>query len=181
MNNGMKMIDLTIHDQDYIQQTAAILQASFESWPTLEIAKDEVLKSLDSERISRVMINADGKVVGWIGGISQYSGNVWELHPLVVHQEYRNQGIGKALVQDLEQQVKNRGGITIYLGTDDEYDQTSLSGQDVYGDIPGFIQNFASHDHPAIFYQKQGYVIVGILPDANGIGKPDIWMAKRVK
>ena len=34
--------------------------------------------------------------------------------------------------------------------------------------------------HPYEFYVKMGYKIVGVIPDANGIGKPDIWMAKRV-
>jgi aminoglycoside 6'-N-acetyltransferase I len=32
--------------------------------------------------------------------------------------------------------------------------------------------------HPYEFYQKLGYVIVGVIPDANGPGKPDILMAK---
>jgi aminoglycoside 6'-N-acetyltransferase I len=32
--------------------------------------------------------------------------------------------------------------------------------------------------HPYEFYQKLGYTIVGVVPDANGIGKPDIVMAK---
>jgi len=35
--------------------------------------------------------------------------------------------------------------------------------------------------HPFEFYQKQGYVITGVVPDANGVGKPDILMSKRVK
>ena len=35
--------------------------------------------------------------------------------------------------------------------------------------------------HPFEFYRKMGYVLIGIIPDANGIGKPDILMAKRVK
>ena len=30
------------------------------------------------------------------------------------------------------------------------------------------------------FYQKLGFVIVGVIPDANGLGKRDIFMAKRV-
>jgi aminoglycoside 6'-N-acetyltransferase I len=34
--------------------------------------------------------------------------------------------------------------------------------------------------HPYGFYQKLGYVVVGVLPDANGRGRPDIFMAKRV-
>jgi aminoglycoside 6'-N-acetyltransferase I len=34
--------------------------------------------------------------------------------------------------------------------------------------------------HPYEFYHKQGYAIVGVIPDANGLGKPDIMMAKRV-
>jgi len=34
--------------------------------------------------------------------------------------------------------------------------------------------------HPYEFYQKLGYVIVGVIPDANGLGKPDILMAKSV-
>lgn len=35
--------------------------------------------------------------------------------------------------------------------------------------------------HPFEFYQKIGYRIVGGIPDANGIGKPDIFMAKQLK
>ena len=35
--------------------------------------------------------------------------------------------------------------------------------------------------HPYAFYQKLGYTIVGVMPDANGRGKPDIYLAKRVE
>ena len=38
------------------------------------------------------------------------------------------------------------------------------------------IQNLRRH--PYAFYQKLGYTIVGVIPDANGLGKPDILMAK---
>jgi aminoglycoside 6'-N-acetyltransferase I len=32
--------------------------------------------------------------------------------------------------------------------------------------------------HPYEFYQRQSYTIGGVIPDANGQGKPDIFMAK---
>jgi len=35
--------------------------------------------------------------------------------------------------------------------------------------------------HPFEFYQLLGFEIVGLVPDANGFGKPDILMAKRVR
>lgn len=28
--------------------------------------------------------------------------------------------------------------------------------------------------HPYAFYQKIGFIIVGVMPDASGLGKPDI-------
>jgi aminoglycoside 6'-N-acetyltransferase I len=29
-----------------------------------------------------------GITVGWVGGLPEYMGRVWELHPLVVHRDY---------------------------------------------------------------------------------------------
>ena len=34
--------------------------------------------------------------------------------------------------------------------------------------------------HPFVFYRKMGYTITGVVPDANGRGKPDILMSRRV-
>jgi hypothetical protein len=35
-------------------------------------------------------------------------------------------------------------------------------------------------DHPVGFYQRCGYVVYGLLPDASGWGKPGLLMAKRL-
>jgi hypothetical protein len=34
--------------------------------------------------------------------------------------------------------------------------------------------------HPLAFYRALGYTLVGVVPDANGPGKPDLLLAKRV-
>ena len=182
----MQIIDLAADDRNAIQQVATLLVEGFRSnwpnaWPNLEAALEEVQASLAEDRISRIAIANNNIIIGWIGGISQYDGNVWELHPLIVRSDYQRQGIGKALVTDLEEQVKKRGGITIWVGTDDENNLTSLGGVNLYDNLwerLAKIENLGGH--PYEFYHKCGFIIIGVMPDANGVGKPDIYMAKRV-
>jgi len=120
-------------------------------------------------------------VLGWIGGIPAYGGRVWEVHPLVVSGSHRRQGIGRALVEDLERCAASRGALTLWVGSDDEHGETTLSGSDLYPDIPGAIQRIRNlNQHPYEFYLRLGFTIAGVLPDANGPGKPDIFLAKRV-
>ena len=89
--------------------------------------------------------------------------------------------MGRALVAALEEECAKRGCLTLYLGTDDEFFQTSLSQGDLFEDTFRKIEHIQNlRSHPYEFYQKQGFQIVGVLPDANGPGKPDIFMAKRV-
>jgi aminoglycoside 6'-N-acetyltransferase I len=120
--------------------------------------------------------------LGWVAGIKQYNGNVWELHPLVVRSDCRGKGIGRALVAELEDQVRERGGLTLWLGTDDEDNMTTLAGVNLYPNVFEHIARIKNlRGHPYEFYQKCGFVIVGVVPDANGLGKPDIYMAKPVR
>jgi aminoglycoside 6'-N-acetyltransferase I len=153
-----------------------------DAWPDLESAREEVAEALEPEKICRAALDDRGHVVGWIGGMPGYDGNVWELHPLVVALAQQGKGIGRALVFDLEDRVRERGGLTLWLGTDDEDDMTSLSGVDLYDNLPGQLANAQNRKgHPFTFYQKCGFVIAGVVPDANGRGKPDILMAKRIE
>ena len=58
---------------------------------------------------------------------------------------------------------------------------TSVAGVDLYPDVLGHLARIRNlRGHPYEFYQKCGFVIVGIVPDANGRGRPDIYMAKRI-
>lgn len=185
---GLRLLDLRAQAQNhsFIDQLALLLYEGFRhsaphSWPDLAAARQEVLESLEPGRISRVAVNAQGQALGWIGGIPTYSGHVCELHPLVVHADYRCQGIGRLLVADLEQQARQRGATTIILGTDDENNQTSLSHVDLYPNPWHHIRSIRNlRGHPYEFYQKCGFAIIGVVPDANGIGKPDIIMGKRI-
>jgi aminoglycoside 6'-N-acetyltransferase I len=99
-----------------------------------------------------------------------------------VSPDWRKRGIGRALVADIEQQVRLQGAVTVYLGTDDEDNRTSLGGIDLYPNVLAQLSQIKDvGGHPFAFYQKLGYVVVGIIPDANGPGKPDILMAKRIR
>jgi len=179
-----QIIDLLPDDENTIHQTAALLVAGFkefwpEAWPDLATALQEVRESFGDNRLSRIAVDADRSVLGWIGGISQYDGRVWELHPLVVRIDCQGQGLGRALVADLETQVKARGGLTLWLGTDDETNMTNLGGIDLFPNVLEHLANIRNlRGHPYEFYRKLGFTIVGVLPDANGLGRPDIFMAK---
>lgn len=182
----IKIIDLCADNETAIQQTAALLIAGFQehapnAWGGFEQAVAEVRESFETGHISRVAVDDDGCVLGWIGAISGYDGHTWELHPLVVDPFYQGQGIGRALVADLEERVRAQGGVTLHLGTDDDDQSTSLSGVDLYPDVLAHLATIRNlKHHPYEFYLKLGFAIVGVIPDANGFGKPDILMAKRL-
>ncbi len=172
-------------DEAAVEQAAAILVAGFrlhwpDAWPDLASAREEVQEALEPGKICRAAFEDSGSVLGWIAGRHSYA-RVWELHPLVVRPDAQGRGVGRALVADFETQVRERAGLTILLGTDDEDGMTTVSGVDLYPDVCahlGRIRNLRGH--PYEFYQKCGFVVVGVVPDANGFGKPDILMAKRV-
>ncbi len=171
---------------DIHRQMAELLVIGFsvhwDAWKTIDEGLEEI-EMIRNEGFIRVALDDTGEtVLGWIGGLPEYDGNVWELHPMVVRAEYQKQGIGRTLVTDFEHQVKNRGGLTIQLGTDDEDNMTSLANSDLYDNLPDRIDRIQNlKEHPYEFYQKCGYNIIGVIPDANGRGKPDIIMGKRVE
>ena len=70
--------------------------------------------------------------------------------------------------------------LTVTLGTDDDSGMTSLAGVDLYTDRPRQIAALRDlgRGHPFVFYRKLGFVVTGVMPDANGPGRPDIYMSK---
>ncbi len=180
----MEISALDPADEAAIAQVARIVVDAFRghtpSWPDLASAEAEVRESFAEDRISRVAREGD-VVLGWIGGIKEYDGHAWELHPLAVDPARHGDGIGRALVADLEREVTARGATTLYLGADDEDGRTSLSDTDLYPDPLEHLAAITNPGrHPYEFYLACGFSIVGVIPDANGPGKPDILMAKRL-
>ncbi|HET7095189.1 MAG TPA: GNAT family N-acetyltransferase [Thermomicrobiales bacterium] len=171
--------DLDPNDADGARQAAAVLATALpNAWPTLADAMAEVREALAPGRVCLAAWRGDD-VIGWVGGIPDYS-HAWELHPLVVRDDARGQGVGRALVAALEERARAAGALTLYLGTDDDLAEprSSAGGVDLWPDPLAHAARLAPGSHPAGFYRRVGFAVIGLLPDANGPGKPDIFMAK---
>ncbi|NJL55927.1 GNAT family N-acetyltransferase [bacterium] len=168
------------------EQAAEMLVNEFrahwpQAWPDLASAEAEVKAALNGDNLALGTFAATGELLGWVGAQPQYDGRVWELHPLVVRGDCQGQGLGRRLVAAVEAAVQAQGGLTLWVGTDDEAGLTSLAGVDLYADLSQHLATIRNLDHhPYEFYQKCGFTLVGVMPDANGWGKPDIYLAKRV-
>jgi aminoglycoside 6'-N-acetyltransferase I len=176
----MKIIDMNQLSSAQFLKAARILTDSLPNgWPTLQEAQEEIKERLVPENTLLAAIERE-EVLGWGGILSGYDGRVFELHPLVVREDWRRKGIGTELVKSLEEAARDRGGLTMQLGADDEVGdgQTSLAHVDLYDDLPRRICQFDPGTHQSSFYMKLGYSIIGVMPDANGIGKPDIYLGK---
>lgn len=185
MPDGYRIEDLDPSDEDARRQCAQILVDAFrghtESWPDVASGLETVREVLDGGGVTRVARRGDGRVLGWVGTLEDYDGHVWEVHPLAVAPDVQRGGIGRALLADVEALAAERGVGTLWLGTDDEDGRTSLSEGDPYPDLLATLAAIQNRGgHPYEFYQRCGFVLAGMLPDANGPGKPDIFMAKRV-
>ena len=176
--------DLTTGYNARIEAAAQLLRDTFAPsgvWTTLEEAREEVLQATARDRVCRVALATDGSVQGWIGAMPQYDGFVWELHPLVVAEPSRRRGVGTALVRDLERILVARGALTLWAGSDDLAGETSLGGVDLYAALPEALTEVRSWGrHPLPFYRALGFQIIGVMPNANGPGRPDIFLAKRL-
>ncbi|MFY9423250.1 MAG: GNAT family N-acetyltransferase [Bacillota bacterium] len=178
-------VDLRTADSDLKEQAAQVLFEAFrrsntEAWRTIDEARKEVYECTSEEYICIGAVE-DGRLVGWVGLRPMYD-VTWELHPRVVRPDCQRRGIGRRLVEEVERVARSKGIIGITLGTDDESFQTSLSSKDLDADnVLDELKTITSDGtHPLEFYAKCGYTVVGVIPDANGRRKPDIWMWKRL-
>jgi len=186
-NTDFLIKDLQAEEPEHCQVAVELLYTESimhwpESWPTLDSAKKELQELFDKQAILRCAVGGEDKLMGWIGAIRQYSGHTWKLNPLVIHPEFRMEGIGRALVSDLEEQVLLRGGENIYVHTEDEDGRTSLANTELYPNVLDKLKDLKNTaGHPFEFFREVGFQVVGVIPHANGYGRPDIIMAKRLR
>ncbi len=165
-----------------IKEAAQVLTDSLPlGWADFDAAMREIARRLVPENTLLAALE-EGHVIGWGGILLQYGGKVAELHPLAVKESCRGRGVGTRLIRALEAEAAKRGALTIWVGSDDESTpgKTSFAGVDLYEDWPRRLREFCPGSHPSAFYLKMGYTLLGALPDANGPGKPDIFLAKRL-
>ena len=182
----IQIVEFSELSQFQLQQAVRILCECFANTPSvyadLSQADSEVARFIFGEECGALAALDGADVRGWIGWLEGYS-HAWELHPLVVDPSHQGRGIGTSLVRALEHRARSAGMISLWLGADDEAGGTNLYGVDV---LPGALKHATTvqpsdqQRHPIAFYRKVGFEVVGLLPDVNGFGKPDILMAKRL-
>jgi aminoglycoside 6'-N-acetyltransferase I len=170
-------------DASLRRQAAELLVEAFpynNGWSTLAGAIEEVDESILPTH--RTIAALDGnQLAGWVGARPSYRGRVWELHPLVVRAGLRGRGIGRALVDELDRTVAAAGGLTMIVGVDDDVGVTSLGGVDLYPAPLDHLRALtAPPEHPLGFYLRMGFVMSGVIPDANGFGLPDFTVSRRI-
>jgi len=187
-NGGVYMDYVIRHikeSEELIHHAAEILTKTFtgmnkNAWPDVESAKKEVQECIQEPNLC-IGVCVNDQLCGWVGLRPMYE-KTWELHPLVVDAQFQKRGIGRILIAEIEQLAREAGVIGIVLGTDDETGSTSLSHVDMTeSNLWHKITHIKNiNNHPYEFYQKCGYCITGIIPNANGRNKPDIWMWKNL-
>lgn len=181
----MRIVDFRTVPSAQHAEAARILREALARLPSGYQAPGEAeaevaLRCAQEEWLGFAAIEGD-RLVGWVGAIQTYD-HGWELHPLVVAPDRQRRGIGSALMEALEERARRDGVLTLFLGSDDDYGGTTLFGRDLWSDIVGHAGAIeaTAQGHALTFYRRHGYQIVGLLPDVNGRGRPDILLAKRL-
>jgi aminoglycoside 6'-N-acetyltransferase I len=177
----MRMVSLAQLDDAQLGTLEALTFAAAgehapEWLPTSRDAREEITDALAPAITSYVMLD-DDVPIAWVA-VSHQWGHVWELHPLIVAIEHQRRGHGRRLVEAAEHHAATHGGLTMWVGTSDSTAATSVGGIDLYADPLGALATIeARRPHAFQFWQRVGYRIVGVVPDAEGPGKPSICLA----
>jgi aminoglycoside 6'-N-acetyltransferase I len=178
-----EIIDLDTEDSILVEHLANITFEAFKEnapdWvPTIDLARNQVIAAGSRGKLGRVIME-QGEAAGWIGLIK--GKRVWEIHPIAIAIQSQYCGLGHLLVEDVARIAKSAGALTLFAGTSDEVGTTNLFGVDLYVDPGQAIVNIkATGRNPFEFWENAGFTVVGLMPDAEGVGKPAIQLARRL-
>ena len=181
----MEIVDFAALPPPRHAEAARILRDALAHLPSAYNAPGEAeaevaLRCADGDWLGLAALDGE-RLTGWIGAIRTYS-HGWELHPLVVAPDRQRRGIGSVLMAALEARARREGVLTLFLGSDDDYGGTTLFGRALWPDVVSHVAatEATARGHALTFYRRHGYEVVGLLPDVNGAGRPDIMLAKRL-
>ena len=180
IENGYYLVEAM--DDRFDEQAALLLQMVY---PHLLYTEEEAMFEVQK-------VSADGSVFivyvendlvqGFIAARPTHGTTGYELYPHVVMPDYQGKGIGTTLLEMLETELKRREASVLFMAVEDEVGQTSLYGEALFQNPTIAFQSVdVASDHPIAFYQKHGFRITGVIPDAFGEGRPDIILAKSLK
>ena len=176
------LVDLTPTQLDQLAElTLAAARQHSPGWlPTLAAAHEEIDDARAPGKVCRVALDGDTPLA-WVAAAHAW-GRVWELHPLLVAPPAQRRGLGRTLMAEIERHAAAAGALTMWVGTSDMTGATSVSNIDLFVDPLTALANIrAVSPHPFEFYQRVGYRIMGIVPDAEGPGMPSISLAKPLR
>lgn len=186
MINGVRIVTIAMEETHLIDGLAQLTYEAFQEhapdWlPTLEDARTQVLKALLPDRVCRGLVDSHGQPLGWIGAIPVSHGRIWEIHPLAIAVHAQGKHYGRLLVREVERLALQSGALGMLVGTADATGATTLASVDLYENPLEALRTLKTiRSHPYDFWVKVGYTVVGVVPDAEGRGKPGITLAKRI-
>lgn len=99
----------------------------------------------------------DGVPAGFSNyGVAGFSGETWYVHWIVVDNSLRGQGLGKAIMEKTEEDIRARGGRKIFVET---------------SSTPLYVPTRA-------FYEKRGYTVEAVLKDYYRLGDDQVIFSK---
>ena len=187
-DSGASKMFITIDPTDpaLVDELAQLTYVAFKvhapNWLRNETdAKRQVLKATETDRINRVLLSPKATPIGWIGVIPINHGRIWEIHPLAVSPAEQGKGYGRTLVLEIERLAEEQGVLGLLAGTSDKTGATPLYGIDLYQNPFKVLKKLnGAENHPVTFWKRAGFTVVGVVPDAEGRGKPAISLAKRI-
>lgn len=173
--------ELRLDEAAYVLYRAASRFSS--ALPTPEAALGELLDvSRTTDAITFVALNLAGEVCGLASASPYRSSAMLRMQLLVVDPPFQRRGVGRTLLRTVEEAGRELGMSTLMIALDDEAGLTPLAGRSLFPDPLAPMTKFVPPAaHPSTFLKRMGYALTGVLPEAAGPGRPELWFARSLE